>query len=81
MFFCQIHDGYIAPENCGIFIMCPQDCGQRSDMIQAKISRSPDPCMVQLQKIQALVKQRIRINNEIQQCIDRLKSLESTDHA
>ena len=78
MFFCQIHDGYIAPENCGIFIMCPQDCQQRREAAIESVQRrrSDDPRMEVLGELQRLYERRRDVEAEIKMRISELQEME-----
>jgi len=79
MFFCKTHRGYIAPENCGIFIMCPQDCQQRRGVVMESLQRrrkSDDPSLEVLGELQRLYERRRDVEVEIKMRISELQEME-----
>ena len=85
MFFCQTHNISVAPETCGVFYGCPQDCQQRRGAVMESVQRrrSDDPRMEVLAELQRLYERRRdipvemeRIQAEINEKIEQLSVLE-----
>ena len=79
MFFCQTHNISVAPEACGMFFGCPQDCQQRRGAAIESVQRrrkSDDPRMEVLGELQRLYERRRDVQTEIRMRLDELVEME-----
>ena len=78
MFFCQTHNISVAPETCGMFFGCPQDCQQRRGGVVESVQRrrSDDPRMEVLGELQRLYERRRDVQTEIRMRLDELVEME-----
>ena len=78
MFFCQTHSISVAPETCGMFLGCPQDCQQRRGAVMESVQRrrSDDPRMEVLGELQRLYERRRDVQTEIRIKLDELVEME-----